>query len=522
MATLTVYPDPSAGSTTISGNVQRHSVDETFSNIRTGAGVTVDYNELRADLQSTLISNQYQLLHRSIMTFDTSALTVGATISSAVLSLWGIAQASENGETDLHVVAAGPASNNALVAADYSTMGSTGFGSLVYGSFVAGAYNDITLNSDGRAAISKNGITKLGLVLAWDLAASFSGIWASQGATRFRLNSSLTFAGTTRDPKLVITYTVPTEPEDVIDASNTTPIEIKTAATHGLLSGRFVRLVGVGGNTAANGVRSLSFTQKTISSASGTTITTSSAHGWSTGQVVVINGVRGVNGQRTITVTGASTFTTSETATAAADADAYVYAANYFLLGGSAGNGAFTGGGTVTDPLNFQVLEGWVRRRTNTVIEDRLTTPVFIDWANWAIASIVPRISYNDYIATSSLGTGTSFDLSALKLRGIVKIVDATNGLIVPINPTGFERVQLLSSMYSNSAFWTQHGETLKVFYGSGLTGGAVTLYYDKVPDSVLEVEDGFDIDDSYFHLILDKVCNQVEDWKRFNNWKAS
>jgi len=37
MPTLTVYPDPSPGVTTISGAIQRHSVDETFLNIRGGA-----------------------------------------------------------------------------------------------------------------------------------------------------------------------------------------------------------------------------------------------------------------------------------------------------------------------------------------------------------------------------------------------------------------------------------------------------------------------------------------------------
>jgi hypothetical protein len=60
------------------------------------------------------------------------------------------------------------------------------------------------------------------------------------------------------------------------------------------------------------------------------------------------------------------------------------------------------------------------------------------------------------------------------------------------------------------------------VFYGSGLTGGSVTLYYHKVPDLAVVVEDGFDIDDSFFALVVDKVANQVEEWKRYNNWKPS
>ena len=54
----------------------------------------------------------------------------------------------------------------------------------------------------------------------------------------------------------------PDKPEfigDITAASNTTPISI-TSQTHGLFTGAFVQVQNVGGNTAANGFRTITVT----------------------------------------------------------------------------------------------------------------------------------------------------------------------------------------------------------------------------------------------------------------------
>ena len=173
-------------------------------------------------------------------------------------------------------------------------------------------------------------------------------------------------------------------------------------------------------------------------------------------------------------------------------------------------NDTFLGWGTV---YQWQV-EDWVRIRTHTQLEDRLTEQMFIDWTNWAVQSLVPKLGRNKfYITTSSLGVGTSFSLSSLKMRGIEKVVDATNGLVLPDEPQDFELD--LPSIYTNSAFWVQEGETLRIAYGDNLTGGSVTLYYYRVPTLIDSRNDVLDIENSYVSHVLEYCVNQVEEWKR-------
>lgn len=206
--TLTVYPDSGSGSTTVDGYVERSGVAQTFANIiagaGTGSGVSISNGPT---LISDTVFNQYTTLVRTIATFDTSALTAGATISAATLSVWGAAVANALGDDDFHICSSTPASNNALVNADYGQLGATSFGSVVYASYVTSAYNNITLNASGITNISKTGISKFGTRLGWDINSSFGGTWVTGNFTYFTYFDA-DVAGTTTDPKLVVTYTV--------------------------------------------------------------------------------------------------------------------------------------------------------------------------------------------------------------------------------------------------------------------------------------------------------------------------
>lgn len=216
--TLTVYPDASSGWTTVDGNVERSWVNQTFWNIRSGAGTGADVSGTDDDvaaLRASTTSNQFQRLARGIYTFDTSPLTASAVISATVFGSYGwdlVTSLWASFEVD--IVGSTPASNNNLVSADYGQLGSTVFASIARASLNAvnwwgwGGYNNFTLDSNGIANVSLTGISRFGSRLNWDTDNSFWGSWSSNASSYY--NSYLADqTGTTNDPKLVITYTLP-------------------------------------------------------------------------------------------------------------------------------------------------------------------------------------------------------------------------------------------------------------------------------------------------------------------------
>lgn len=208
--TLTSYPSAGAASPA-DGVVGRNAVDETLATIRAGAGVygnPTSSNIAIVLIQGSTTSDQFGNLRRVIAGFDTSSIDDAATISSVVLSFYGTGQANALGSDDIHICASTPAADDNIVAADFSQLASTSFGSMAYASWSTVAYNDITLNANGISNVSKTGLSKFGARLGWDINNNFTGAWVSSAETRF--NSYLADqAGTTNDPKLVVTHALP-------------------------------------------------------------------------------------------------------------------------------------------------------------------------------------------------------------------------------------------------------------------------------------------------------------------------
>lgn len=205
--TLTAYP-AAGDSSPIDGLVGRSGVNETFSTIRSGAGTlksTGSSNNNFAYLAGSATTNQFASLLRSIFCFDTSSITSTPTITQAIFSLFGQSKDNGLGSPDLHVAGATPASTSTLANSDYGQCQTTSFGSVAYASFSTSAYNDITLNASGISNISKTGISKFSAQTSWDINNSFTGTWGS-GAEGFLGGNYADQAGTTQDPKLVVTY----------------------------------------------------------------------------------------------------------------------------------------------------------------------------------------------------------------------------------------------------------------------------------------------------------------------------
>jgi hypothetical protein len=148
------------------------------------------------------------MLTRSIFLFDTSSIPDSNSIDDATLSIYGYDKTNSfsGDEPNINIYSSNPASNTALEAGDFDSLGETAFSTAItYTSFSTAGYNNFTLNASGIAAVSKTSVTKLGGRNANYDVANTSPIWAS-GAD---MNILVYFAeqtGTSQDPKLTVTH----------------------------------------------------------------------------------------------------------------------------------------------------------------------------------------------------------------------------------------------------------------------------------------------------------------------------
>lgn len=208
----TVYPDPDPETTTVDGRVTRSGVDQTFTNIRSGAGVvaaSATTPQAFAELVSSGTTDQYSDMTRGVFLFDTSSIPDTDAISEATISFY-ITGKTDNFSQSLTIVTCSPASNTDLVTGDYAianwTMTQQNTTDTGLGSLVNNQYNDLTFNATGRASISKTGVSKFGAVLSGDRT-NTAPTWIA--ATAADANARMAeFADTTSDPKLAVTHAV--------------------------------------------------------------------------------------------------------------------------------------------------------------------------------------------------------------------------------------------------------------------------------------------------------------------------
>ena len=213
--TSTTYPDPDPETTTVDGIVYRNGDTADWSVIRGNtigtAAVDTTATDAFYQVEATATTNKWNNITRSFFLFDTSALTASATISAATLSLIGSSSSNSlsatAAQTAIHIVASTPASNTALVTEDYDQTGATSFGSFAFADFSTSAYNDITLDANGIANISKTAVSKFGAKAGADVNNS-EPTWGSTQDIRISGKFADT-AVTTSEPKLTVTYTLP-------------------------------------------------------------------------------------------------------------------------------------------------------------------------------------------------------------------------------------------------------------------------------------------------------------------------
>jgi hypothetical protein len=221
--TLTVFPDPDPENTSVDGTVLRGGVNESFASIRTGGGngsVSNGTSGVAVRLVATATTDQFEINQRGVYLFDTSVLGAGV-VTAADLSLSGRNKSNAIGSPDVHVAGSTPASSTALVDADYNQCQTTSFGSVTYAAWPTdNSYAVVSLNASGVANIVA-GVSKFSSQMSWDIHNSFAGTWVSSQESALG-----TFfadeAGSTVDPKLVVTFT--TDAEALITLLGTAPV----------------------------------------------------------------------------------------------------------------------------------------------------------------------------------------------------------------------------------------------------------------------------------------------------------
>lgn len=235
--TLTVYPDAHTETNTVDGWVRQNYADGAapdWATIRAAAGVDAGDSATSGNIvefQHNSTGVNWVNLTRSIFLFDTSSLGAGATISAAVMSIASLQRSNSAGTPDINIYSSNPASNTALVGGDFDSLGTTKFcdTAITYANWTpVDTYHDWTFNADGRAAISKTSITKLG---AKDYTHDASNSDPGSGGAysdSYLVGYFADYTGTTYDPKLVVTYTVPAGPAKLKTWNGLAANKIKT------------------------------------------------------------------------------------------------------------------------------------------------------------------------------------------------------------------------------------------------------------------------------------------------------
>lgn len=217
--TSTFYPDPNTETTSVDGEVYVNTNDSGFNFGAFFQALTETNGTGASDNSANLFSyctytvdfgmgTDSATIDRSFILFDTSSLGASASISSATLSVYIPTKytGANDGYDLLHLVQSTPASNTAIGTADYDQVGATHQSDTTpdITSISTGAYTGFTLNSTGLGNIAKTGVSKYGIVEGHD----YSQMECGTSASGVQMSAAET-AGTSQDPKLEVTYTLP-------------------------------------------------------------------------------------------------------------------------------------------------------------------------------------------------------------------------------------------------------------------------------------------------------------------------
>jgi len=209
------YPDPHPETSSVDGWANHWITAYTFAVIRGNTGQLAGPNDASnygINLTSTTASTKFNNMARSIFLFDTSAIPADATITAATFGVYIASKLNDLAMTEAHaalaLVGATPATNTALVAADFNldywTM--TAYATdIPYTSVNTSAFNTMSLNAAGLTLLNASakgagGMAKLGLTFGVDRLNETPN-WVSSKTSRYEIY----YADSANDPYLDIT-----------------------------------------------------------------------------------------------------------------------------------------------------------------------------------------------------------------------------------------------------------------------------------------------------------------------------
>lgn len=212
----TFYPDPHTESTSVDGTVYRDSgsTDWATTHDQTVAVAATPSGTEFLMICDKLGGGGAYRIGRGVILFDTSSIDTYDNIDSVVLSLW-LNSKNDNQSDSFGIVQSVPASNTDLVVGDYdgfTVHEDTATSEATLASMGVGAYKAFTFDATGRGWIDNDGITKLGVRYTQDYSETTSHSSAPSTAQSDTRIATADTAGTTNDPKLVITHTTPAPP----------------------------------------------------------------------------------------------------------------------------------------------------------------------------------------------------------------------------------------------------------------------------------------------------------------------
>lgn len=202
------------------GWTQHFSANDTWSNIRDGAGTDADWttgNDLGIAMKTDSTSDKYRYLRRAIFSIDTSALPDDITINSATFYNYIYSKSDDNNWLpNLNVYSASPALFTELSAGDYDSLGIDAYSNfpIAYGDIVEN-YNSWAFNTTGLAGINKTGYTAIGLRNVNYDVNNIPPTWTNSLGYYFYIRFS-EFAGTDSDPYLIIEWEEEPPPEEPV------------------------------------------------------------------------------------------------------------------------------------------------------------------------------------------------------------------------------------------------------------------------------------------------------------------
>ena len=144
-------------------------------------------------------------IYRVFLLFNTASLPDNSTITATTLSIYVSSKTTTNSDT-IELVTSTPASNTGLIVGDFDQISTVQQASgISISSLTASAYNAFTLNATGKGNVNLTGVTKFAIRTGQDRSNTAPGTEGSDNVGA----SSADVSGTSQDPKLDVTYTLP-------------------------------------------------------------------------------------------------------------------------------------------------------------------------------------------------------------------------------------------------------------------------------------------------------------------------